>query len=75
MRPEFMSKPRDEEHQFSRFVARVRGAVAEIHPGCAQRPGASLDGGADALSGANFSGTDFSGARFGCADGFDGGMG
>ena len=70
-----MSKPRDKEYQFSRLVARVRGAVTEMHPGCAQGSGASLDGGADALSGANFSGTIFSGALFGCADGFDGGMG
>ena len=55
-----MSKPCDEEHQFSGFVAGVRGAVTKIHPSRAQRPGASLDGGADALGG---------------ADGFDGGMG
>jgi hypothetical protein len=47
--PELMRKPRDKEHQFSRFVARLRGAVTEIHPGGTQRPRASLYGGTDAL--------------------------
>jgi hypothetical protein len=78
--PELMSKTRDKEHQLSRFVARVRGAVTEIHPSCAQRPRAPLNGGANALDGANFCGADYSGALFacalfGCADGFDGGVG
>ena len=70
-----MSKARDKEHQFSRFVARVRGAVTEIHPSSAQRPGASLDGGTDALDSANSIGADCSGVLFGGADGFDSGMG
>jgi hypothetical protein len=41
----------DKEYQLSRFVARIAGAMAEIHARGTQRPRAPQNGRADALNG------------------------
>ena len=43
-RTQFMSEARGEKHQFGRLVARIVGAVAEMHARAAQRPRAAIDG-------------------------------
>jgi phosphohistidine phosphatase SixA len=48
-----MREPRDKEHQFGRFVARIGGAMTEIHSSGAQRACATLNGRADAFGRAN----------------------
>ena len=65
-RSQLMREPGDKEHHFSRFVARIRGAVTEIYPRRTQRPCTAFNGGADA----------FRRAQVSCrADGLDGCVG
>ena len=49
-RSKFVSKPCGEEHDFSRLVARIVGAVAEMHARRFERPRDADDGGADGLA-------------------------
>ena len=78
IRAEFVREPGDKEHQFSRFVARIGGAVTEIHARRTQRPRTSLNRGADAFGRANafVRASAFARARrFERADAFDSSVG
>jgi hypothetical protein len=76
-----MREPRDEEHQFSRLVARIRRTVTEFHARSLERLRASLDDGTNGFGG-RASAYGFGGCRRpsgfgGCrrANGFASGMG
>ena len=48
-----MRKPRDKEHQFRGFIARIGGAMTETHPRGTQRARGVQNGCANACRGAD----------------------
>ena len=70
-----VGKTGNKKHQFGSFVARVIGAVSEMHARGFQRARNSADGGANGLEGRTGERSGSAGRLMGGADGFGGCVG